>query len=170
MNTKKIIATGLSLMVLAALAAGQNAPLQERARMRQNVFTLRLLRLTQALDLSEDQAAKIFPTFNRVEKDKLEIQKTISADIAALRKYLQDPGVKEEDIAARLKSLKTGQTAMRSKDAELDEFLESHLTTVQKAKYLLFQIEFYRGLAGVLDRAGMRRGQPGNVPPNPIKK
>jgi Spy/CpxP family protein refolding chaperone len=170
MNIKKIFGTGLALTVLAALATGQNAPLQERARLRQNVSTLRLLRLTQALDLTEDQAARIFPTFNRVEKDKVEVQKTISVDIAALRKLLKNPGTREEDIAACLESLKTGQAAIKAKDAELDEFLESNLTTVQKAKYLLFQIEFYRGLAGVLDRVGMRRGQAGNPPPSPIKK
>jgi Spy/CpxP family protein refolding chaperone len=170
MNLKKIIAMGISLVVAAALAAGQNAPLQERLKMRENVITLRLLRLTQALDLTEAQAAKIYPTFNRVEKEKLEIQKTMSADIASLRRLLKEPGTKDEELAARLGSVKAAQNAMKAKDAELDAFLEANLTTVQRARYLLFQIEFYRGLADVLERVGMRRGQAGAVPPAPIKK
>jgi len=169
MNIKKITVLGIGLALAAAWAAGQNAPLQERARMRQNLATLRLLRMTQALDLTEDQAAKIFPIFNRIEREKLESQRSMSADIAVLRKLLRDSNAKEEDLAARLASLKAAQAALKAKDAELEELLEARLSTVQKAKYLLFQIEFYRGLTDVLDRAG-QRGQRGAVPPVPIKK
>jgi Spy/CpxP family protein refolding chaperone len=170
MDSRKILSLGVGLGLLASLAAAQGPPLQERAKLRQNLITLRMLQMTQALDLSEDQAGKIFPFFNRIEKEKLESQKTMSADIVALRKLIRDPGAKEGDIAARLESLRAAQAALRAKDSELDKHLEAHLSTVQKARYLLFQIEFYRGLTDVLDRAGMRRGQMGGAPPVPVKK
>ncbi|MBM3293092.1 MAG: hypothetical protein FJY82_01065 [Candidatus Aminicenantes bacterium] len=170
MRFGKFVILGLGFGLLVSPAAGQSAPLQERARMRENLATLRLLRMTKALDLSEEQAARIFPTFNRIERDKLVNQKRLSADILALRNFLRDPKARDEDIAARLKSLKDGQAALKAKDAEWDDFLEAQLTTVQKAKYLLFQIEFYRGLADVLDRAGLHRGEMGGAPRAPVRK
>jgi len=51
------------------------APAPDRQSVRQNLSTLRLLRLTEALELTEVQTAKIFPFLTRVEKDKLSIQK-----------------------------------------------------------------------------------------------
>jgi tyrosine-protein phosphatase YwqE len=55
---------------------------------------------------------------------------------------------------------------IRQKDDELEAYLENNLNTVQRAKYLLFQIEFYRLLEQSLDRMRM----PNNPPPAPIKK
>jgi len=170
MDIRKTISLGVGVGLLASWAAGQGVPLQERAKLRQNLITLRMLRMTQALDLSEDQAAKVFPFFNRVEKEKLESQKTMSADILALRRLIRDPAAKEGDISARLASVKSAQEAVKAKDAELERHLETHLSAVQKAKYLLFQIDFYRGLTDVLDRVGQGRGQRGGAPPVPVKK
>ena len=170
MSTKKIIAAALGLIWAAGLAAGQTTPVQDRQKMRENVLTLRLLRLTQALDLNEEQAARIFPMFNKIERGKLQIQKRMSGDIADLRRMLRGQDIKEADLAERLRSIREAQVSARALDEELEAFVEANLTIVQKAKYLLFTIEFYRGLADVLDRAGMRRGQMGNAPPGPIKK
>jgi len=150
-----------------AYGQGQGNGMQNRQRVRENLATLRLLRLTQALDLSEEQAAKIFPTVNKIEKDKLKIQRDMSADLRDLRQLVENDPLKEAEIMAKIKSVKDGQRLIRQKDDELEACLENNLTTVQKAKHVLFQIEFYRFLEQSLDRVRQMRNNP---PPAPIKK
>ena len=150
-----LILAGVILFSQAASAQGQGG--QNRQRVRENLATLRLLRLTQALDLTEDQAAKFFPTVNRIEKDKVKIQREMSADIQKLRQLVAEAAPNEPEIGVRIKSIKEAQRLARQKDDELEIFFESSLTTVQKAKYVLFQIEFYRMLEQSLERGRMMR-------------
>jgi len=145
-------------------ASAQENPTPGRQRVRENLVTLRLLRLTQALDLSEDQAAKVYPVINRIEKEKLDIQKQMSADIRNLRVMIKEDAPKDADIEARYQNIKAARLRIIEKDDEMDAFLEKNLTTIQKAKYLLFQIEFYRTLSEGMDRLRMMRNKP------PVKK
>ena len=140
---------------------------QNRQRMRENLLTLRLLRLTRALDLTEDQAAKVFPSVNRIEREKLKIQRGMTADIQKLRLLVAEAAPNVADIDLRIKSIKDAQRLARQKDDELESYLEASLTTVQKAKYVLFQIEFYRTLEQSLERGRMLRN---NAPAAPVKK
>jgi len=162
MKMKKIVLIFLSVMVLGRLTSVSAQPTgwQNRQKVRENLVTLRLLRLTQALDLTEEQAARIYPVINRIEKEKADIQKQMSADIADLRRLVNEQAPREADFDAKNRKIKAARESIRVKDVELDEFLEKNLTTVQKARYLLFQIEFYRVLNDRLDRMRMMRNKP----------
>lgn len=159
---KKTTILILSLVFLAGLAfaSAQDDALQRRQKVREGLVTLKLLRLTQALDLTEEQAAKIFPSINRIEKEKMDILKRMSADIRDLRSMVNGPTPKEADIEIKYKNVRAAQQSIKDKDAELDEFLEKNLTSIQKAKYLLFQIEFFRVLNDSMDRVRMMRNKP----------
>ena len=172
MKTKYVGLALAFLVFLGGTAFGQGQGQgqgggQNRQRVRENLATLRLLRLTQALDLTEEQAAKFFPTVNRVEKDKMKIQRDMTADIQRLRQLVAETTPDEAEISVRIKSIKEARRLARQKDDELESHLESSLTTVQKAKYVLFQIEFYRMLEQSLERGRMMRN---NAPLAPIKK
>ena len=170
--TKKRISLILAFLVfcggVAAFGQGRNQGNggQNRQAVRENLATLRLLQLTKALDLSEEQAAKIFPTVNRIEKEKLKVQRNMAADIQSLRQLIADPAPKDTEIAAMIKKVKDAQRLVRQKDDDLEAFLEANLTTVQRGKYVIFEIEFYRMLEQSLMRGGMRN----NLPAPPIKK
>lgn len=169
--TKKRISLILAFLVFCGVAAfgqgrNQGNGAQNRQTVRENLATLRLLRLTKALDLNEEQAAKIFPMVNRIEKEKLNIQRDMTADIQSLRQLIADPAQKETEIAAKIKNVKDAQRLVRQKDDELEAFLEANLTTAQRGKYVIFEIEFYRMLEQSLTRSGMRN----NFPSPPIKK
>ena len=172
MKTKQVSLALAFFVFLGGTAFGQGQGQgqgsgQNRQRVRENLATLRLLRLTQALDLTEEQAAKFFPTVNRIEKDKMKIQRDMTADIQKLRQLVAEMTPNEAEIGVRIKSIKDAQRLARQKDDELESYLESSLTTVQKAKYVLFQIEFYRMLEQSLERGRMMRN---NAPLAPIKK
>ena len=174
----KGIFSALAVVILVAVPLiGQEEGTAIRQQMRDNLGTLRILRLTQALNLNEDQAAKIYPMINRIEKEKVEIQKNLAKDLQDLRKMLRGMPVREAapdtDRDARCRqavlNISESRRTLRMKEEELEIFLEKNLTPFQQARYVLFQIEFNQGLGEVLNRARMgRQGQ--MMPGAPVKK
>ena len=159
--------------VLAAVAvpsvAQENpaAPAPVRQNVRENLSTLRLLRMTEALDLTEAQTVVIYPFLIKLEKDKFKIQRDMGADLRSLRALILDASAKEADILAKAKAVLEARVRIRAMDDEADQFLEKQLTGVQMGKYVLFQLDFYRGLENTFEQIRQRRGQMG---PPPIKK
>jgi Spy/CpxP family protein refolding chaperone len=141
--------------ILRTAAAGQE--LQNRQRVRKNITTLRLLRMTEALNLTEEQTTKIYPFISRVEEEKMDIQKQIGIKMQELKSTLREQAPKEEEIADKVKSIKDLRRLLKEKDDEIENFLENNLTAIQKAKYLLFSVEFSRDLGEKLNRARMLR-------------
>lgn len=124
-----------------------------RERVRENINRLRLLRMTEMLELTEEQTAKIYPASNRVEKEKMDIIKTLNREIRDLKVLLGAAKSKEEEIAARVKTVKELRRNLLEKDQEFEDFLEKNLSEIQKAKYVIFSVEFYRNLGEKLNRA-----------------
>jgi Spy/CpxP family protein refolding chaperone len=163
----------LILLAAAVLAAAipvlaQDAPAAPaRQTVRENLSTLRLLRMTEALDLTDVQTAKIYPFLTRVEKDKFKIQRAMSEDLKALRGLIRDPAAKEADVLALARSVLDARIKVRALDDEADQFLEKQLSAAQMGRYVIFQLDFYRGLENTFEQIRQRRGQMG---PPPIKK
>ena len=164
----------LTFLVAAAVAApllaqNQQAPL--RMRVQENLSALRLVRLTQALDLTEEQTARIFPVLNRIEKTKQDIQRKLSQDIMQLRRMSQDPEAKDaafEDVLVRVREQRV---RIRALDEEGDAALAAVLNPRQKARYEIFQIDFLRGLNETMNQVRQRMGRgPAGAPQAPVKK
>jgi Spy/CpxP family protein refolding chaperone len=171
---KRIVVGMLAAAVLATAAMAQTEPVQPRQKLRENVSTLRLLRLTQALDLTEDQAARIFPLVNRTEREKVRIQRDMTRDLQELRKTLKglpSDRDRDPDVSGTLTRVIEARRELRAREDELEAFLSENLTPIQRARYLIFQIDFYQGLGETLNQARLRHGMgPGQVPPAPVKK
>lgn len=170
-HTSLFLALLAAVLVAApALSAAQNQPIPPRQRMQRNLSALRLVRLTQALDLNEDQTAKVFPALNRIEKAKQDIQKDLSENILALRAMCQESEAKDEDLEATLLRIRDDRRRIKDLDAEADAALEAVLTVRQKARYEIFQIDFLRGLSETMNQARQRMGRGPGVPAAPVKK
>ncbi|NIM90782.1 MAG: periplasmic heavy metal sensor [Candidatus Aminicenantes bacterium] len=135
------------------LTAMDDEEYQIRKRIRESVNTLRLLKMTEVLDLTEEQAAKIFPALNRTEKDKRDINRQIGQKLKELRLILAKEELEEQEIEQAIGELKKLRNALRVKDEELEKIIEENLTLVQRAKYVVFSVDFYRGLREKIDRA-----------------
>jgi CRISPR/Cas system CSM-associated protein Csm2 small subunit len=178
MKAKGIFTSFLMVLIIGAVPLiGQDDPTTLRQQMRDNVGTLRILRLTQFLNLTEEQTTRIYPLIIRVEKEKTRIHKNLAKDLQDLRKFLRDfpAGAEEPDmdrnnrLLEAVRKITESRRQIRTKDEELEVFLEKNLNPVQQARYVLFQIEFNQGLGDVLNRARMRRQ--GQIPPGAtIKK
>ena len=140
-------------LFLSAQAQDQKPP--NRERIRENIHQLRLLRMTEALGLSEEQTAKIYPVASRIEKDKQAILGEINGEMRRLQDLLAETDLDEADLSASVAKIKELRQRFQHKDREFEEFLEENLSPLQKAKYLLFSAEFYRGIT-----EGLRRRWP----------
>lgn len=153
---KRRIPTLILLAGLVSGAAAQAGPAQgdspARGKLRENIATLYLLRLTQALDLSEDQTAKLFPALTRIEREKAELQRRLAGGLQELRTLLEKSPGREPDLLDAVGRIREARRLLRQKDEEVEAVLEGTLTPVQKARYLIFTVDFYRGLGDTLNR------------------
>lgn len=126
---------------------------QPARKVRENVRTLMMLRMTHALELNEEQTAKIFPLITRIEKEKIEIQSQILKETRELRLILRAEGPDEKQITEKIDLIKGLRARLKGKDDELESSIEENLTLVQRAKYLVFWQDFYQVLRDNLQRA-----------------
>lgn len=161
MKAKSIFSLFLGIVFASTIvfAAVQDEKIQEKKRRmtRDNITTLLLLRMTRFLELSEEQTAKIYPFFSRIEKQKMEINQQIRKQMQGLRTDLTEEDPDPKVLKDRIQAIKELRDALKSKDAELEKHLEENLTVVQQAKYLMFITAFYRELRDNVDRARLLR-------------
>jgi Spy/CpxP family protein refolding chaperone len=148
----------LALGTLAPAQGSQQGDPQARMRIRENISNLYLLRLTRALELTEEQTAKLYPLLTRVEKDKAGIQRRMGQDLRDLRAELANPGAGEQRVMGLVARIREARSAIRRKDDEVEAALDSVLTPVQKARYLIFSVDFLRSIGENLERARGLKG------------
>ncbi len=163
MKTKYVLSIFLCLFLLSSILSAavlNGGPQQDRRRTRENVITMRLLRMTRVLELTEEQTAKIFPVVTRVEKEKMEISLKVGKEMKNLRLALKSKTPDEKKILNAIKAVKEFRDRLESVDRELETRLEESLTLIQRAKYLVFSADFNRDLRRQLDRARRMKERP----------
>jgi Spy/CpxP family protein refolding chaperone len=129
-----------------------------RRGIRDNITLFRMLRMTQDLDLTEEQATKIFPKINQIEKEKIELQMKVGGQLRELRIILGDQNPDQKKVEDKVKAIIELRHQVESKDKELESFLDKNLTLVQRARYLIFTVDFNSELRDKLERArGMQQ-------------
>lgn len=147
--------------------AKQKEIAQKQVRFGENLALLKLLRMTKSLDLTEEQAAKIFPMANRIEKEKMELNRQINQEVRELRSLVSASPPDEARIKEKISKLRKLRESLRLLEAEFEAFLEENLTTVQRGKYILFNLDFAQFLSRNLEKI---RNLPGQQPKGLIKK
>jgi len=148
----------LALGTLAPAQGSLQSDPQARMRIRENISNLYLLRLTRALDLTEEQTARLYPLLTRVEKEKAETQRRMGLDLRDLRAELVKAGAGEQRVLELVARIKEARSAIRQKDDEVEGVLDGVLTPVQKARYLIFTVDFLRSIERNLERARGLKG------------
>lgn len=154
---RRLAAAGLvAALACAAAAAPGQAPQNDprtRDELRDNIATLRLLRMTQVLNLTEDQEATLYPALVRLERRKAELQRRLHREIAALRLLVRGGRGGDEALLAAVRSVDGLQAEGEALDREIAALLAESLTPMQRARYILFSVDFLRGLGEQLGRA-----------------
>ena len=152
-----VLVLALALGTLAPLQGSLQGDPQARMRIRENISNLYLLRLTRTLDLTEEQTAKLYPLLTRVEKEKAGIQRRMGQDLRDLRAELAKTGAGEQRVLELVARVRDARLAIRQKDDEVEGVLDGVLTPVQRARYLVFTVDFLRSIGQNLEKArGLR--------------
>jgi Spy/CpxP family protein refolding chaperone len=152
-----VLVVSLALGAQSVAIGGQPGDTQARWRLRERISDLYLLRLTRALELTEEQTAKLYPLFTRAEKEKTELQRRMSLDLRDLRAELGKTPPGEEAVLRLADRIWEARRAIRLKDDDVEATLEGVLTPVQRARYVVFTVDFLRSVGENLGRAGSVR-------------
>jgi Spy/CpxP family protein refolding chaperone len=159
MSTKRVVLAALILALALGAStvwSAQAGDPQMRARLRERISDLYLIRLTSALDLTEDQTAKLYPVLTRIEKEKAGLQRGLGLDLRDLRAELAKAEPGEKEVAVLTGRIRQARRAIREKDEEAEAALDRVLTPLQKGRYLIFTVDFLRNVGENLGR--VRRG------------
>jgi len=80
------------------------------------------------------------------------MQKQMGDQIEELRALLKQEPTDQSLLAGKIKTIRDLRAGIKTKDEEIEEYLNANLTVLQKAKYVLFSIDFYRSLGEKIGR------------------
>ncbi len=128
---------------------------------REIIEKVRIYKLTEALDLTTEQATRFFPKLKEMRKTEQEFQKEKIKLIKEL-KVLIEEGAPESEIIKILDKYTEIHKKRMIEQAKEIEGLRGVLTPLQQAKFLIFQLEFEREIRDIIRE--VRRRHP---PPKP---
>ncbi len=142
----------------------------KREEIRKKIEAVRIWRLTEELNLDANSAAKLSAYLNSFDQQRREIMRDQTATMREMRKTLNAPKPDESKLKTAIEKLEKNRHALQESREKEIAGLKNILTTVQEARFLLFQQEFRREMQSMISGArgsggegrtgpGMRHGQ-----------
>ena len=150
----RILKFFLFLFLISGLAYTQPLP---RKRVREQIETIRMWKLTEALNLSQEQSMRFFPLFNQWERERHQLDLERNRFLDELKLVLKRERPKEKEIRTLLERLE--ENRVRRGEGQKDFWLQASkiLTLRQRAEYLIFQRDFERRIREIIK--GIRERQ-----------
>ena len=125
------------------------------------IETIKIWKMTEALNLDEDQAAKLFPKLAQLEASRREFQGRQRLLREELAELLKQRPLRDEEIKTRLDQLVRAETDFRGHEQVVRGGLRSILSLEQQARLALFEDRFETEMRSVIqDLRQRRRGFP----------
>lgn len=134
-------------------------------KVREQIETLKMWRLTEALDLDEKTASKLFPLIKRYDGKRYDIEREIREDMRRLRNIVDEAS--EKELKKVIERLKKNHRERRKLNEEEIEAIKNILTVRQQASYLIFKHDFNREMKRITSRARERRREGQRRTPGP---
>ena len=129
-----------------------------RSKAWERFHMIKMLKLTEALKLDREGAARFFAVDNQYGEGKRKLRQDLHEDIQRLRNLMRDMNPPERELRELLSRIKN-----RKKD--LDDLVQKQtneemnlLKPDQQARYVLFQIDFQREMQDLIRE--IREGRP----------
>lgn len=160
-----------SLVVLSAVESTAEPPYdldrpptkEQMAKVRERIETLRMWKLTRALELDEKTSARLFPLLNKYDKKRVDIELSLWSGIKELRDDLREK--RDGRLKDILDKLEGDHRALQKVNDEERSDVRRILTIQQQAKFFLFQLEFNREIRRIIaetrDKRLQRQDRPG---------
>ena len=161
------VTTGLALLavlVFSGFLRAQPPPPNDTPQTREKLEALRVWRLTEELNLSEDQSAQFFPKLKQLRqvKDDFRAQRGVLMDELTAELAKKPPATAR--LKAALDSLQTIEDNRRAIEARVKHEIGQILTIEQQARMTVFQANFERQTRRVIKQIDKDRksGSKGN--------
>jgi Spy/CpxP family protein refolding chaperone len=119
------------------------------------VETLRIWKMVDSLNLSEEQLAKFLPKLKEEKELRREYGEERKRNLENLRELLIEEEVSEKEIKAQLKELEEIDSEFQEETKALREEVKKLLNTRQQAQFYIANEEFQKELRHLL--GGMKR-------------
>ncbi len=145
----------LVLPLVALFAQGHH----EEKDPREVIEKVRIYKLTEALDLTEEQTMKLFPRLRDFRKREREFQRQRVATIDKLRDLIKTNAEEKEIVKVldKLHEMQKNRLALQIKEMEN---IKELLTPVQQAKFLIFEEDFEREIRELIREVRCKRLPP----------
>jgi Spy/CpxP family protein refolding chaperone len=165
----------ISLIIFMLFLAGLSSRLMAQGRgMHQNgmgmheqraknLENLRLLKLMEVLNLSDEQSPKFIEAYASFRKDSRQINDNIQSAVDSLAGYLASPNINNDLITKSISQITSLKAQREQRLTEFHKKIEGFLTTEQMGKLVVFEERFEREL--IENVRGFRLGQ--KAPMNP---
>ena len=179
-RTLALVAAGLvGLVVLVSSAMGQTFAPPAPGRPgpgegRRLIETIKIWKMTEALNLTEDQAAKLFPKLTQLEASRREFHGRQRLLRDALAVLLRQRPLREIEIKTRLEELDRTEIDFKGRERSVMGELRSILSLEQQARLALFEERFEMEMRRTIQDLRQRRHglPPGSGPglgPPPVR-
>ncbi len=126
---------------------------------REIIEKVRIYKLTEALDLTEEQTTKFFPHLKEMRKTEQEFQKQRLELIQKLRDLLKNNTPEQEIVNVLNKFQEIHKKRITAQMKEIED-LRQILTPVQQAKFMIFQEDFEREIRELIREVRKGRNKP----------
>lgn len=129
-----------------------------RGKAWERIHMIKMFKLTEALKLDREGAARFFAVDNKYKEGKRRLRHDLHEDIQRLRSLIRDMNPPERELRELL-------SRMKNRRKELDDLIQKQteeemnlLKLDQQARYVLFQIDFHREMQDLIRE--IREGKP----------
>jgi len=136
-------------------------PFEKREEIRKRIELIRMWKLTEELDLTEEIGAKLFPILHKYDEKRMALHKERRDIVNQLRKALENEVSSDEAIEAVMDILEKNTLAELDLIRQQRKELKGILSPRQQARLILFQREFHREIRKIIAEARERRVRKG---------
>jgi Spy/CpxP family protein refolding chaperone len=125
---------------------GSPASTAERKKIRENIETLRMYKLLEALNLTSEQSAEFLPALNEFQDAKRKFQDDRRAFLKELEDALESEKIDENKLEQTLTALEDTREQFQAEFVKFLQKARAVLTPQQRARLQLFEERFERRL------------------------
>jgi DNA phosphorothioation-dependent restriction protein DptG len=164
-----IMALGLSGFRVVAQPAGTPSQGEERRitwerreELRKKVELIWMQKLTEKLNLTEEERAKVFPLFRQYDERQRVLRQENRQLMRELQKMLDD-NASEQELKKTIEALEENEHKLQELKEEGFHELAKIISIEKQAKYIVFQARFKHVMDGLIRRAWHKRHMSENL-------
>ncbi len=131
--------------------------IEKRKKIRERIGLIRMWKLTEELDLTEETGAKLFPILRKYDEKWIGLQKERWDLMQQLGKALEDEATSDKKLEGVMERVETNAIAVSDLLRQQRQELKGILSPRQQAKFILFQRQFQREIREIIAEARKRK-------------